>query len=878
MARKAANAPGMPVTITLKELWERADFNPNKRQREAILHVNGPLYLPAGPGSGKTRVLLWRTVNLVLYEGVKPEEIFLSTFTEKAARQLKEGLRTLIGAVTKATGIPYDTPKMYVGTVHSLCQRLVADRRFSPHRERTRPPLLMDDLGQYLYLYRRRRWAGLLEEVGFGDTANEEINAYFARVQNPSSKSQSPSRHEAVPNCINLFNRLSEECIDPREVRRRAKDPTFRKLLDLYEAYRKSLSNDGGVHLTDFPLVQQEAIAGLDATKDSGFAFRHVIIDEYQDTNTVQERLFFKLASGHKNLCVVGDDDQALYRFRGATVENFVEFPSRCRKYLKLPPTTIVLSQNYRSRRRIVDFCNTFIQHPTCDWRKNGRGSALHRVEKDIRAERDDKGIAVAASTPAHPEDVCAEIAALVRRILDQKRVEDPNQIAFLFPSLKSKQVGRMREALEKEGLKVYAPRARRFLEVEESSQLFGLLLHIFGKPTRGDMPGDDYNDYHDWLDESLAVAGELIGKDSLLQRYVSDRKIELERVKRDFSRLRRVAEQNGWEMESPYIPDTMKAALLRTQGLSKESQKSLASPYFDRAVRRRQERNQPPFRIRYVINRATSLDWSILDLFYHICGFKHFQAMFDLAERGEDEGPVCNLSLVSHYLSRFTDENGAVLSGEFLSDDRFLHLFFASYVYALFRRGESEYEDAEDPFPRGRIPFITIHQAKGLEFPVVVLGNPRKNTKSAQVVEQIVNPLLDREGEPLERMTEFDVMRMFYVAISRAENLLVVAHFKGQGQFINSPFKEMFEDDVERIPDLGVKTLPQVEIKDVDSYRTYSYTGDYLLYMKCPRQYMIFRKFGFVPSRSQTLLFGRLVHETLEDLHQHLIDRRVGK
>ena len=87
-----------------------------------------------------------------------------------------------------------------------------------------------------------------------------------------------------------------------------------------------------------------------------------------------------------------------------------------------------------------------------------------------------------------------------------------------------------------------------------------------------------------------------------------------------------------------------------------------------------------------------------------------------------------------------------------------------------------------------------------------------------------------------------------------------------------------MFEDGVERIPSLGVKTLPQAEIADVDSYRTYSYTGDYLLYGKCPRQYMIFRKFGFVPSRSQTMLFGRLVHETLEDLHQHLIDRRVGK
>ena len=876
MARpgKNAAAKSAPAGIRLEDLWELAGFVPNARQKQAILHVEGPLYLPAGPGSGKTRVLLWRTLNLVVYHGVEPDEIFLSTFTEKASRQLKEGLRTLIGAVTEVTGKSHDISRMYVGTVHSLCQLLLTDRRFSPRRQRAKSPLLMDDLGQYLYLYRRRRWEAVLEQAGFGDgeSANREINAYFARLQ--SRTSESPSRHDAVSNCIQLFNRLSEECIDPKEVRRRAKDATFRKLLDLYQAYRVSLSNDG-VPLTDFPLIQQEALARLHAAAESGSAFQHVIIDEYQDTNTVQERLFFKLASGHKNICVVGDDDQALYRFRGATVENFVDFPARCRKSLKASPTTIVLSQNYRSRKGIVDFYNTFIQHPSCDWHKDGRGSALYRVAKDIRAERGHDGVAVVASTAAQPDEVCPQIAALVRKLLDENRVADPNQIAFLFPSLKSQQVGRMREALEAVGLRVYAPRARRFLEVDEASQMFGLLLQIFGKPTRGNLPGDDYNQYHDWLDRSLSTAGALIGQDVLLQRYVSDRRAELDRIKRDFAALKRVAEQHGWEPESPYDPETMKAILAQAGGLSKETRKSVASPYFDRVVRRRQDRNQPPFRLRYVINRATSLDWSILDLFYQLCGFRHFRAMFDLAERGEDEGPVCNLSLVSRYLSRFLDENGAIVSGEFLSDNRFVHLFFGSYVYALFRRGESEYEDAEDPFPKGRIPFLTIHQAKGLEFPVVVLGNPRKRTGAAQVVEQIVNPLLARRGEPLDRMTSFDVMRMFYVAISRAQNLLVVSHFKGRGQSINSPFREMFDQGIERIPDLGVRTLPKAEIKDEDAYRTYSYTGDYLLYKKCPRQYMLFRKFDFAPSRSQTMFFGRLVHETLEDLHQHLIDRR---
>jgi len=105
--------------LTIDWLWQGVNFNPTDRKREAIQHTEGPLYLPAGLASGKTRVLLWRTLNLIAFHEVSPDAIYLLTFTEKADRQLKDGL---LGLASNVTGRPYDISQMYVGTVHSFCR------------------------------------------------------------------------------------------------------------------------------------------------------------------------------------------------------------------------------------------------------------------------------------------------------------------------------------------------------------------------------------------------------------------------------------------------------------------------------------------------------------------------------------------------------------------------------------------------------------------------------------------------------------------------------------------------------------------------------------------------------------------------------------
>ena len=193
--------------ISLESLWKEVKFDPNDSQRQAIEHIEDPLFLPAGPGSGKTRVLLWRTVNLIVFHDVKPEEIFLSTFTEKAAFQLKQGLQSLLGLVTNQNGKTYDLSGMFIGTVHSLCQKILIDRRFAVNQERTLRPIVLDDLGQYFFI--RSNMSDLLEAMS-GEI--EDVNRLFADKDYVST-----SKHIALQTAFRSLTDLAKNVLSRRK-------------------------------------------------------------------------------------------------------------------------------------------------------------------------------------------------------------------------------------------------------------------------------------------------------------------------------------------------------------------------------------------------------------------------------------------------------------------------------------------------------------------------------------------------------------------------------------------------------------------------------------------------------------------------------------
>jgi DNA helicase-2/ATP-dependent DNA helicase PcrA len=173
----------------------------------------------------------------------------------------------------------------------------------------------------------------------------------------------------------------------------------------------------------------------------------------------------------------------------------------------------------------------------------------------------------------------------------------------------------------------------------------------------------------------------------------------------------------------------------------------------------------------------------------------------------------------------------------------------------------------------------------------VVVLGNCDRRERDADIKEVIVHDIkgTNDEDEPLNRISRFDNMRMFYVALSRAQNILIMPRFsttrkdgvvpRPEQMRASDYFIRFFnEGNFPGIPEIqaNLSSLPKAALNREDLGKTYSYTADYLMYERCPRQYMMMRQYGFVPSRSQTMLFGSLVHQTIEDLHYMLINERT--
>ena len=314
----------------------------NPQQKEAVLHTEGPLLVLAGAGSGKTRVLTHRIAYLVEEKGVRPWNILAITFTNKAAREMKDRMEQLIGP---------DANDIWVGTFHACCVRIL--RRDIGKLGFDRSFVIYDSDDQQTVI------KGCLEQLGIND-------------KNFPPKS-----------VLHEIGRAKDELLGPQEFKRLyASDYRLNKIANVYELYQKKLMANNALDFDDIINFTVTILSNhQDILEYYQEKFRYVHVDEYQDTNTAQYTLVSMMAGKHGNICVVGDDDQMIYGWRGANLRNILDFEKDFKKC-----RIIKLEQNYRSTKTILDAANHVIQNNTGRkekklWTQNTAGKPVNRYE-----------------------------------------------------------------------------------------------------------------------------------------------------------------------------------------------------------------------------------------------------------------------------------------------------------------------------------------------------------------------------------------------------------------------------------------------------------------------------------------------------------------
>ena len=748
----------------------------SREQQRIVDQTEGPVLVIAGPGSGKTKTLVDRIVALVK-KGVAPEEIFVGTFTEKAAKELV----TRISNQLLDEGREVNLNEMYIGTLHSIFLRFLEENR--EYTRLKRSYRLFDQFEQVFTIFRNiRRFL----EV-------EDISLLIGR--NNSTWFQASTLAEKM-------NIVSEEMLDV-DAMLVSDDSAVCALARCYQIYDEILEEENAMDFSSIQLMAYKLLSeNPEVLEKIQEKIHYFMVDEYQDTNTIQEKILLLLASRNNNICVVGDDDQGLYRFRGATIRNILEF---AKNFKKGECKTFYLRTNYRSHPDIIRFYNRWMKGQQWTF-----GGETFRFDKEIipREGSFPKTPSVLKLTSkGNDEDYHKEVLQFIRYLEKNKIISDYNQIAFLFRSVKSDKVKALSEFLERNGIKVFSPRSERFFEREEIVLLLGCIVSVFpqtldlfeeGSPT--------FEMCRTWSDLFTNKISEDLTENKELLRWV-------------------LARQNKHE------------------------------------------------------NLQKGTDYGMTSLVYQMFQFPLFARYLNVDLKGDktDLRAAYNIGTFTNLISKFEYlYNITVFTLQNI--EKVLKNFFHYYLRFLVQGGLGEFEEFDETLPSGCVSFMTIHQSKGLEFPVTIVGSinavPRKDyTELDEVLQR--DFFHKPQFEPIEQTKYFDFARLYYTAFSRAQNLLLLTGCEnGSGRKTPSAY---FADYWNELPDWKtvreeLKDIELETVKPVNVKHEYSFTSHILLYENCPRQYEFYKELQFVEERKGATMGGSLLHQTIEDIHKAVL------
>jgi DNA helicase-2/ATP-dependent DNA helicase PcrA len=744
-----------------RALLETTRGNPfNARQWDVIRAGSTEcLHVVAGPGTGKTTSLVGRILKLIFVDQLPPGSILATTFTKKAAEDLRSrilsqgmALKDAIGSsesanqAAKSWAKTVDVNQVLTGTIDSVCQEILRAQK----KPGARDPEPVDDFVAGTLMFRD----GLLIS---GQSSNKDLHAFLLPLHGPNSFGFNASRIASLIDQI--YQRLHCDLVNFESFRdagttsEKGAKALIEKVIRRYET---RLHEIGAI---DFVQLEAAVLMRFQMPPPDNLAWwrqriRAVIVDEYQDTNSLQEAIYFEIAKGCQAITVVGDDDQSLYRFRGATVELFTEFPKRVRRALRVSTSTFFLSDNYRSARSIVDLVNSFAGLDA--------GYQSVRVKGPSRASKVIH--AAAAARVVFPvlgifrdnlDDLAAALAEFLRDVfrrngrhipgagllVKDKTDGDLGDCCLLSSSHREftnsnppriRLPGLLREELRagNPSIDVFNPRGQSIASIEEVQIFGGYIAHVINGER-----------------DRLATPG--IGR---------------------FDAVATVAIQEWLDAATNHFND---ASTPRGQ-----------KDYVDGWV------NRYP---------GNGKNWPhSVSLLEFLNGLQHFFPEF----HDDPEGLLYYEVFTRQFqacqqISRF---HGDLIHdpGRVTLEERAAHDLFEFLLGPIASGAEGVNEDLIEDFPRNRLSVLSIHQAKGLEFPMVIVdigsdfkrNHPRQRRdrfpddgETAHKLENLMRPFAKDLGSQKrsERDRAFDdLYRKFFVAFSRPEQCLVLVGLSG--------------------------------------------------------------------------------------------------
>lgn len=649
----------------------------NREQQQAVQHTEGPLLILAGAGSGKTKVLTVRIAYL-LAQGVNPYEILAITFTNKAAKEMKSRVEGLVGDVAN---------RIWLSTFHSFCAKFL---RF--------------ELDNFL---------GYNSNFTIYDTSDSQVVIKAAlKALNLDDK------YYPVGAMISAISDAKNKLMFASDYRKQARDFYQQKVADVYEYYEKELRKNNALDFDDLLLVAVKLLQSNAAVLDKySKRFKYVMIDEYQDTNHAQYLLAYLLSSHWKNIAVVGDADQSIYAWRGADIQNILDFE---KDYPNC--TSIKLEQNYRSTKIILDAANAVID--------NNEG----RPEKNLWTDKTE-GAKIQHFTAQSEHEEAAFIGDTIVKKHDIHGVPY-GDMAILYRTNAQSRV--LEEALIKRALPYTMVGGTKFYDRKEIKDVLAYLRVLYN-------PFDDLS-----LLRIINVPKRSIGATTV-------------------SKLQDYARENGTSLfmtlTQLHLVDTIK-------GKTKEKLEEFGILIFTLV--------------------AEMDDKSVLDILEAILDRTGYLAQLEESTDPQDQARAENIGELLSVAKDFQDTNPTGTVEDFLEQ------------VALVNDVDS-FEQEES-----KVTLMTLHAAKGLEFPIVFLGGleeglfPHSRT--------LMNP------EEIE-----EERRLAYVGITRAEKELYISNATTRTVFgrTSSYLPSRFIDEIpaelvdslrakRRIPDDIKPTVPR--------------------------------------------------------------------